>query len=895
MRTGIKILISLFASLAVFLALFVFSITGYGSFIEANFYQPAVVRSLKENLNKVAASAAEWHRANEKSFAEFLQNDFVKRAALQEQSEADIKIRDDSAYSLISNVTGLTGLRIIDADTLKIHYSTFSDDIILRSEQLISYRRYEKEREDIPLKFVSVPKGGKAKITVDSVNGLFLYCFPFYDNYQAYRGTAVFYVASKSFLRRLIANKTLTLSNDLNLVADKNYTSVGILTGLSDMFSEELRGAVGVSWEENSDEIRLLSLKNSQNWVLVSIKTDFGHVGQVCEKDLFIFSPIIKYFLMFTAFITAFLIVFLILNMRQDRFFVAQNKIQQLHLGILKNYIKDAQSKNWESLQKELEYRRHEVNAEIKKGMGKKTLAKKEKQIDAILQKSWEDIFAAINGKYSAAYANINTAEADTAALVALLRQILAETGTKPLVPADGSAASADSSGIPSPAAPVSDAPSEIGEAEPVEEIEPADLGGLEEAVLEEEAFEKETAVTAAKKQESDDEAELIEEIELADLGGLEEEIFEQEAAARKKEQPAKEIEAIALFDEADEFELLEAEQDVPEDGAQPAKIEEAEAVEELGEIEELDEIEEAEPIAETEDAEPPSAVEPAPMEASKHSAARHGGLMRLAQAKVAKLNAAGTEPETVHNAEDGKQAEDGFMQAAESDKPEPPSAPAEAASKKRPNPIDDLDDLINAAEEIPEIEPLEPLEDISDTDKAAGADGFESSSEFDEEPAPFISGERKAFEISEFDSNEELEALNNLYLDNLHLDELGDLADEDPLKIFDEMGFTVSGIDFSDLETPENYADKAGTFEIPDEVTYIENTESGFPMWGKYSEDELQGDLEVCDEAEEAADDGADEDIIISGEDGTFTIRKTADLKPENEEFKALVDSVLK
>ena len=234
-------------------------------------------------------------------------------------------------------------------------------------------------------------------------------------------------------------------------------------------------------------------------------------------------------------------------------------------------------------------------------------------------------------------------------------------------------------------------------------------------------------------------------------------------------------------------------------------------------------------------------------------------------------------------------------MQAAESDKPVPPSAPAEAASKNRPNPIDDLDDLINAAEEIPEIEPLEPLEDLSDTDKAAGADGFESSSEFDEEPAPFISGERKAFEISEFDSNEELEALNNLYLDNLHLDELGDLADEDPLKIFDEMGFTVSGIDFSDLETPENYADKAGTFEIPDEVTYIENTESGFPMWGKYSEDELQGDLEVCDEAEEAADGGADEGIIISGEDGTFTIRKTADLKPENEEFKALVDSVLK
>ena len=844
MRTGVKILISLCASLAVFAGLFVLSANGYGSFIEANFYQPAVVRSLKTNLNLISSTAAAWHGKNREHFKDFLQSGFVKRAVLQEQSADDIKARDDAAYNLISAVPGLTGFRIIDADTLKIHYSTFPEDIVLHSDTLISYRRYEREKDDIPLQFISVPKDGAEKVTADSTNGLFLYCFPFYDNYQAYRGSAVFYVTAKSFLRKLIADKALTLSSDLSLMRDKNYNGFSILTGLSQFFSKELEAAVDTVWEQKPEEITLLSLendkKNAQHWILLSIKTDFGYAGQICEKEFFTFSPIIKYFLMITAFITTFLIVFLGLNVRQDKFFIAQNKIQQLHLGILKNYIEDTQSKNWESLQKELEYRRHEVNAEIKHGIGKKILSKREKEIDAILQKSWEDIFAAINGKYSSAYAGAP----DTAALIALLRQVIAKSEGKPLASAaSGTAAPAVPAGMPAPAAPSKPA-GQSDEGSLVEEIELADLGEFEEAALLEEDGLSAAPVSgksAPKRTEAAD-AEEIEEIE-----------------------EVEEIEEAEPLEEAEPVELLEADADTPGSAEKTETVyaDTGKIIEEASSLEELDVLEsDSAETALTEDAGQPAEGVPETASGSLEGA---GGLMK--QAAAFKTKTAKKSAKKEHKSLGG------LMKAAKAKTAENDETFEPALEQKNNNPIDSLDDLIESAEEIIDVEPVEEVSALEDSAKTA---------------------EERISAAFEFNSNEDLEELNNMYLGNA---EDKAFSDEDPLKAFDDMGFTVSGMDFSGLDSAENYIDKPDSCNMAAEVEYIEDLNLDFQksMWGKYAEQPLQGELELSNKLKKSASSAANENIIITDEDGTFMVCKDNALEPKDKEFKALVDSVLK
>ncbi|WP_029409556.1 hypothetical protein [Treponema pedis] len=831
MRTGFKILISLVISLGFFTGLVFLKISGYKSIIETEIYQPAVLNAVYDNLGKIAESLEQWHSKNKKEFSGFIENEAVKRCVRQEQSSLDIKMVSDASVKLISSVPGLTGIRIIDGETQKIHFSTISTDILNSSDTLISYTKYGKDEKDVPFQFISVGKEEQIKITADSNTNSFLYSFPFFDSYDTYRGIAVFYVSEKAFLKKLISEKTLSLTDNLTLLSDSIHSTLGILTGMPYSSSQELKPRIISTWKNSPEVFNIVSLNNNDEWILVSRPSSFGYTGQICEKTLFLFPPAVKYFLTFAAGITVFLISFLLLNIKQDKFDIVHTKIQKLHLAILQNYIKNSESKNRKELQQELEYRRHDANSEIKKGLGKRFLKKNGKKVDEFLQKNWEEIFSVINGKFAENEVKAKNASSDSSGLkidneelAALLRQIIAESKSGNFNAANTSftksereAGSAHIEELKKTeeAAPVED----LEEAAPIEELEEA--APIEEL----------------------EEAESVEELKEAPV----EEIEEAEA-----------LEAIEEFEEAAPVEDLEA---------TPAEELKAEPIEELEEAEPLENLEEIK---------------------NEKTQTGFGGETKSSPENLEELA-------EVCDLEPLKKEDASAEELVELDNAEPFEELAAVDKVVKTVSLGRAESSNEQDKQKPEIIIEEFTEDLPD---------FNSPESFEEIP---VSGEDKPVKaVSELDAAELVEDLTESDLKEIPvIEELkefdgamssDDINLDDPMQLLNATGYTISGLDFSDLNIPISEIKSAEDEIEAEEVRYLDG-EYDFQkaMWGRYREAnvkeflEISGGLEILPLLDEA-----DERTIIN-EGGIFVIKKNEGVEPANKDFKALVDSVLK
>lgn len=721
MRTSVKILISLIISLAIFVGLLFLNASAYDSFVESKMYKPAVVRHINENLSDIEQAFTKWNKENTELLSNFLQEESLMAVVNQEQTQLDIDTRNSLISKMRSTVSGFIGLRIIADKYQKIHFSTFPEDILTKTDSMLSYKKYNDTGSLTAYQHIAVTDKSDIKITASAKFDMLLYCLPFYDTYDVYRGTAVFYLSGKSFLYHLVSENILTISDDLTLLSDEPHTILGILTGSQNVVSPELKEIVINDWERLPYNLRVISLEGKDNWVLVTKKSDFGYVGRLADKYIFMFSTTVKYFLMFTAFITIFLTLFLLLNIKRNRLFTAENKIQQLHLSILTNYLKGTQKENWDEIQKELEYHRHEVNTEIKKGIGKKLLKTKEKEIDEFLQKNWQEIFDLINKTFRK------------------------------------KAGEADSKGTS------------------IKDVSREELVSiLMESLKSQKTISEESKIgsTSPKTSIKVDEVEIVEELD-----------------------EIEEVEAIEELDEVEEVTTIEDLEDVAE----------VEIVEELGEIEEVEAVEELDEVE-------------------------------------------------------------------------------EAAT------VEDLD-------EIEETETVEELDEIEETEEIQS---FEDLGEEEKTEISEFFNEEESFEVPEdLDEVKEVlveESVSERPHSKTFIEEsskrYGDLDMDAPIQRLNDLGYTISGLDFSELDVPISELEDAEAKK----VEYIDGEYSPLRrVWGRYDERPVLGDLDVVGDAEPMYLTELNEEQTIINEDGVFVIRKTEPVKPEDQNFKALVDSVLK
>lgn len=400
MKAFVKIITSLVVFVSVFLFLFLFSIR-HSSLIDSKYYQPSVVSPISSNLEKVVSDFEEWQEVLRQSFKSFSDESVVKRCMSQNQTDGDIALREKTSAQLMLSLPSMQGIRVIEKETKRIHFSTFSTDVISKSDTTISYAKYGKNTLDIPYDVVEVASGNN-KPCVDVLNNTFIFVQPFYDDYNVERGKIFFYVSAKSFASKLINEKRLSLTEEIHLLTDDNLNFIGILLGLPYEDSSSLKEEVLKEWKIGESNISQISNKEVPScpfWVLVTYKKMPYYVGRICDKNMFVMPMYARYFLITVVSLIAFLITFLLLNIRQDRFVVARKKIQKLHANIIVDILKSVESLDDEKLLKKIEYRRHDANAKILKALGKKISQKYETEVSAILEQSWTRIIQVIGAK----------------------------------------------------------------------------------------------------------------------------------------------------------------------------------------------------------------------------------------------------------------------------------------------------------------------------------------------------------------------------------------------------------------------------------------------------------------------------------------------------------------
>lgn len=547
--------------------------------METRFYQPALVRGISERLDAASKTLDDYLNSSEKTFYDdFVQNEYVKKSFAFEQLSEDIKGREDASGALFSAVPSLTGIRIIESGGKRIHYSTIAQDILQRSEKLVSYRMYKDagdldyadiESSDSGTKGISVgagsaagqvagSAGGYSRIICDPDRDRILFSFPFYDSYSVYRGTIVFYTAASAFSRELVKLNLLAMTDNVIFtgtaerpvfVLDFPNTGRNIL---QDILIRKFSG--DVSFTE-----KIMETDKSDVWLLFSKKSVSNiYVSRLYEENLFVFSDTVRILLLASVFITAYLIIFLIFNAKQDDMLIIRERIKRFQFAVINDYLAAKEEVDWNAVYADMNRRKAEINGAIKKSLGGKA-KRHARETDLLLEKSWDEILSALH-RQSAAKEKPNL-DMLTAELKEMMGKIISSRDFAPAASPVLSAASPQS--VPMQAVPAADEPVAkiAADAEPVEEPIP--------------------------------EAEVVHDAEFAEPVDDAEPVLEAEPVSEEAEEIPKDAEAVEELEE------------IPE-------AEDAEDAEELEELEELEEVPAADEPAEVLAEEPSAKAESA-------------------------------------------------------------------------------------------------------------------------------------------------------------------------------------------------------------------------------------------------------------------------------------------
>ncbi|HNQ96467.1 MAG TPA: hypothetical protein PKH81_00050 [Treponemataceae bacterium] len=409
MRTGAKIAVSTLISLFLFTGLTVASYAGLFSILENRFYAPSIIKNYSDQGERAARILDSWHSDNVAAFSTFTANEAVTRSLLPNQSSQDIFDRTNLAGTLMAGTRGLEGIRIIDSgesirenDTgnRRIHFSTFTQDILRKEDFLISWKQYGRDDADIPFARIARSDGDSARLILDTERDRYLYTFPFYDSYGTWRGTAVFYVSARAAVQKLIGEGLLRLSDHPVLIATEDALVYGAVTGMPSAGRDFLTNVIIDRWTKNDLAADRIVGTGESGWVLVSKKAgEWGIYGQLVDEQLFSFPKSVRTLFLAVSFLTMFLVIFLLFNLKQDEMVIIRSRIRRFQVNLMEELMETDEEQQWEELRKNLTGKKREFNDRIKRGFGRRVKRKHSEAIDQLLDKSWEEILTAIGRK----------------------------------------------------------------------------------------------------------------------------------------------------------------------------------------------------------------------------------------------------------------------------------------------------------------------------------------------------------------------------------------------------------------------------------------------------------------------------------------------------------------
>ena len=545
-----KTLVSLLITLLLFAGFCCFAFLGGFEYIEVKFYAPRMVRNKGETLEKIGQSFDRYTDSLLEKFAAYAllpeNASYIEREASQEEVDK----RGRAAGMLFEEVKGLEGIRIVENDSIHIHFSTYDSDIFQQSKEYLAWKDYTALNEIEFANLASSDNGEfastaekiirRASLYFDSDGDRLIFSMPYFDKYTAWRGTIVFYVKAGDFTDELITQDLLPLNTKSKVVAPRNTEAnletpenVGIVFGMPYLAYQDrafMVDSIEQKWAaagkvENGNAERLVIVKGQEEESLMVLVTasssKYCKAGWVCNENVFTFSELERAVILSCLFITLFLIVFTLFNLKHDDMVIISSRIRKFELSLFRQYLERKDTADWRALEKEFSLRRQDVNAEIISSLGKRG-KKHRKEVNLFLDQSWSELMSAMSGgrrmaEVISSYKNENLEPKPEKELYSIDydhsadREKEASLEEKPLVEKTS----------PVDEVPQSDAADEVEELEEVDELE--EVPEAEAADDVEEIPEAE----AADDVEEIPEAEAVEEVEelsqAEDVEGLEE------------------------------------------------------------------------------------------------------------------------------------------------------------------------------------------------------------------------------------------------------------------------------------------------------------------------------------------------------------------------------------
>ncbi|MGD9941306.1 MAG: hypothetical protein AB7T74_16045, partial [Clostridia bacterium] len=393
MTVGQKASISLLVSTILAAIFAVLAFSGLFSVIESDFFDARVRRSVDTSMDAMANSVDAYHQVVSERFQAVVGRGFMRRSFLPNQSAGDLFDRSNAMGVLVEETPGLQGVRFIDSDGRRIHFSTFQADVLRSDAQRLIYRNYG-EATDEPFTLLSVPEESQALVSILPGRRTFVYRFPFVDDFDVFRGTAIFYVSFSGVLEHLIRDRMIGLGDDVLAVGN------GVLFGAPAWGGEELLGRVAELWSSmtNLEPIPIGGTDTSGSFILFSRLGLGGMLGRIVPADWFVFPEAMRWLLLIAVFVTVYLLSFLLLNLRQDRMAILSSRIKRFQFSFLEEYLDRKNDMDLDRWKRELESRRTEVRDRIKESAGR--LAKKrEAEVDELIDKSWDEIINVLSAR----------------------------------------------------------------------------------------------------------------------------------------------------------------------------------------------------------------------------------------------------------------------------------------------------------------------------------------------------------------------------------------------------------------------------------------------------------------------------------------------------------------
>jgi hypothetical protein len=115
-------------------------------------------------------------------------------------------------------------------------------------------------------------------------------------------------------------------------------------------------------------------------------------------EEVLLLPATMKFILLFALFLTTYLIIFLLFNLRQDPLVVVQNRLKQLQISLIEQFYDSKGEADWARWILELEHRREEIRALLKRGV-KAGSGSDSGEMDILINRSWDELLTMLGSK----------------------------------------------------------------------------------------------------------------------------------------------------------------------------------------------------------------------------------------------------------------------------------------------------------------------------------------------------------------------------------------------------------------------------------------------------------------------------------------------------------------